>query len=54
MAVDAAEADLDEPGVKAQLKGLKQCFTDPKVYVLALAYVSTLRDLTHRAFCWSS
>jgi len=48
MAVDAAEADVDEPGMKSQLKGLKQCFTDPKVYVLAIAYVSTLWKMT----CW--
>lgn len=48
MAVDAAQADVDEPGAASQLKGLKQCFTDSKVYVLALAYVRTLWKMA----CW--
>ena len=40
LAVDAAESDIDEPGLKTQLKGLKLAFTDIKVYILAIAYVS--------------
>jgi len=39
LAVDAAEADIDEPGAASQLKGLKLAFTDIKVYILALAYM---------------
>lgn len=39
LAVDAAEADVDEPGVKAQLRGLKLAFSDLKVYILAVAYM---------------
>jgi hypothetical protein len=38
LAIDAAEADLDEAGASGQLKGLKMALTDPKVYLLALAY----------------
>ncbi|KAK5073009.1 hypothetical protein LTR64_000584 [Lithohypha guttulata] len=40
LAIDAAEADIDEPGLTSQLKGLKMAFTDIKVYILALAYLS--------------
>ena len=42
LAIDAAEADIDEPGMATQLKGLKLAFTDLKVYILAVAYVSHL------------
>lgn len=38
LAVDAAEIDLDEKGAAAQIKGMKMALTDPKVYLLALAY----------------
>lgn len=40
LAIDAAEADEDEPGVRSQIKGLKLAFTDIKTYILAVAYVS--------------
>ncbi|KAJ9657848.1 hypothetical protein H2198_004044 [Neophaeococcomyces mojaviensis] len=39
LAVDAAEADVDEPGLKSQLHGLKLAFTDIKTYILAIAYM---------------
>ena len=38
MAIDAAEADVDEGGAMSQLKGIKLAMTDPKTYILALAY----------------
>lgn len=40
LAIDAAEADEDEPGAMSQIKGLKLAFTDIKTYILAVAYVS--------------
>ena len=33
MAVEAAEADVDEAGVASQIRGLKLAFADPKTYV---------------------
>lgn len=39
LAIDAAEADLDDPGASGQLKGLKMAMTDVKTYLLALAYM---------------
>ncbi|KAF2772476.1 MFS general substrate transporter [Teratosphaeria nubilosa] len=38
MALDASEVDLDEAGSMSQLKGMKLAFTDPKTYLLAIAY----------------
>ncbi|KAH9822038.1 Major Facilitator Superfamily [Teratosphaeria destructans] len=38
MALDASEADLDEAGGMSQLRGMKLAFTDPKTYILAIAY----------------
>lgn len=38
MALDAAESDLDEAGGMTQLRGIKLAFSDPKTYILALAY----------------
>ena len=38
LALDAAEADIDEPGGMSQLRGIKLAFMDPKTWVLALAY----------------
>lgn len=38
MALDAAEADVDVGGGMSQLAGLKAAMTDPKTYILALAY----------------
>ncbi|KAF2487492.1 major facilitator superfamily domain-containing protein [Neohortaea acidophila] len=38
MAVDAAEADVDEPGSKQHAHGLKMAFTDPKTYIIAFMY----------------
>ncbi|CRG87099.1 Sugar transporter STL1 [Talaromyces islandicus] len=38
LAIDAAEADIDEEGSASQLKGLKMAVTDVKTYALALAY----------------
>ena len=32
MAIDAAEADVDEGGAKSMLTGMKQALTDPKVF----------------------
>jgi hypothetical protein len=39
-AIDAAEADMDEPDGMSQLKGLKLAFADSKTYVLTLGYFS--------------
>lgn len=39
LAIDAAEADIDEAGKRSQIKGLKLAFTDVKTYVLAIAYM---------------
>lgn len=39
LALDAAEADSDDRGAKSQLTGLKLAFSDPKTFVLALAYM---------------
>lgn len=38
MAVDAAEADVDVPGGMTHFTGMKLAFTDPKTYLLAIAY----------------
>jgi len=38
MAIDAAEADVDEPGGMSQLKGMKMALLDPKTYLLSIAY----------------
>ncbi|KAM0718040.1 hypothetical protein Q7P37_006372 [Cladosporium fusiforme] len=38
LALDAAEADVDEPGGMSQLRGIKLAFLDPKTWVLAVAY----------------
>lgn len=35
MAIDAAEADMDEPGGMSQIRGLKLAMLDPKVSRLA-------------------
>ncbi|KAL5355515.1 major facilitator superfamily domain-containing protein [Aspergillus floccosus] len=40
LAIEAAEADVDEAGKMSQLKGLKLAFTDVKTYALAIAYMS--------------
>ena len=40
MAVEAAEADVDEAGGMSQIRGLKLALTDPKTYILALAYMA--------------
>ncbi|KAJ5919832.1 hypothetical protein N7454_009667 [Penicillium verhagenii] len=39
LAIEAAEADVDEEGGMSQLKGLKMAMTDIKTYVLALGYM---------------
>lgn len=39
LAVEAAEADVDEEGGMSQLRGLKLAMTDIKTYVLALGYM---------------
>ena len=39
LAVDAAEADVDEAGGMSQLKGFKLAMTDSKTYILAIAYM---------------
>lgn len=39
LAIEAAEADVDEEGGMSQIKGLKLAFSDKRTYVLALAYL---------------
>jgi len=39
LALDAGEADLDEAGGMSQIRGMKLAFTDPKTYMLAIAYM---------------
>jgi len=38
LAIEAAEADVDEAGGMSQWRGIVLAFKDPKTYVLALAY----------------
>lgn len=38
LAIDAAEADVDEGGAMSQIRGMKLAFLDPKTYILAIAY----------------
>ncbi|KAK3697083.1 hypothetical protein LTR37_017681 [Vermiconidia calcicola] len=38
MAIDAAEADVDEAGGMSQLRGIKLALTDPKTYLLSFMY----------------
>jgi MFS family permease len=38
LAIEASEADVDEAGGMSQLRGIKLALTDPKTYLLALAY----------------
>ncbi|KIV82828.1 hypothetical protein PV11_04901 [Exophiala sideris] len=38
LAIDAAEADVDESGAMSQVRGMKLAFLDPKTYILAIAY----------------
>lgn len=40
LAIDAAEADVDEAGGMSQVRGMKLAFTDPKTYILAIAYMA--------------
>ena len=40
LAIEHAEADVDDAGGASQLKGLKMAMTDIKTYLLALAYMS--------------
>ncbi|KAE8356817.1 major facilitator superfamily domain-containing protein [Aspergillus coremiiformis] len=40
LAIEAAEADIDEAGKMSQVKGLKLAFSDIKTYALAIAYMS--------------
>ncbi|KAK2736267.1 hypothetical protein FQN55_001727 [Onygenales sp. PD_40] len=40
LAIEAAEADVDVGGGMSQITGLKLAMTDPKTYVLAIAYMS--------------
>jgi len=39
LAIDAAEADVDEAGGMSQVRGMKLAFLDPKTYLLAIAYM---------------
>ncbi|KAF9878000.1 major facilitator superfamily transporter [Colletotrichum karsti] len=39
LALEAAEADTDEEGISSQLKGLKLCITDVKVWIFAFIYM---------------
>ncbi|TKX21735.1 MFS transporter-like protein 113 [Elsinoe australis] len=38
LAIEAAEADIDTEGGMSQVRGIKLALTDPKTYLLALAY----------------
>ena len=38
LALDAAEADVDEAGGMSQLRGIKLALLDPKTWVLDVAY----------------
>lgn len=38
LAIDAAEADMDEGTAMSQLQGLKLALKDPKTYMLSLSY----------------
>lgn len=40
MAIEAAEADIDEAGGMTQWKGFKLAMTDSKTYMLAIAYMA--------------
>lgn len=40
LAIEAAEADVDEEGGMSQIKGLKLAMTDLKTYALAVGYMS--------------
>lgn len=40
LAIEAAEADVDDGDKMTQIKGLKLAFTDVKTYALAIAYMS--------------
>ncbi|KAJ9643639.1 hypothetical protein H2201_006255 [Coniosporium apollinis] len=42
LAIEAAEADVDEKGGKSQWIGCKMAFQDPKTYLLAIAYMSVV------------
>ena len=39
LAIEAAEADVDEPGGMSQWRGFKLAMSDPKTYMLAIAYM---------------
>jgi hypothetical protein len=39
LAIEAAEADIDEAGGMSQVRGFKLAMTDKKTYILALAYM---------------
>lgn len=41
LAIEAAEADVDDAGGMSQIKGLKLAMKDPNTYILALAYMCT-------------
>ena len=38
LAIDAAEADVDDAGFMSQGVGIKAAFADPKMYILAISY----------------
>ncbi|RFU34721.1 hypothetical protein B7463_g1666, partial [Scytalidium lignicola] len=40
LAIEAAEADVDEAGITSQIRGLKLAMIDPKTYILAIAYMA--------------
>jgi len=40
LAIEAAEADVDEAGGMSQIKGMKLAFQDSKTYILAIAYMA--------------
>ena len=39
LAIEAAEADVDEPGGMSQWRGFKLAMIDPKTYMIAIAYM---------------
>ena len=57
MAIDAAEADVDEAGGMSQLRGIKLVLTDPKVCIVLLranTYIGIADSKLLRLTCFLS
>ncbi|OXV08925.1 hypothetical protein Egran_03312 [Elaphomyces granulatus] len=39
LAIDAAEADIDDKGYRSQIRGLRLAFTDMRAYIFAMSYM---------------